>query len=75
MVWWGYQVGGYYTPSPLMAKAMQFPALLMGKPQASIITLATTCRQFQCESELEELNAGLDHQAMLEAFTRELQKR
>ena len=47
-VWWGYQIGDWYTGSPLAAKLLQIPATLIGKPQASLISVAAVCKTNRC---------------------------
>ena len=47
-VWWGYQIGDWFTDSALAAKLLQIPATLTGKPQASLITVSAMCKTSRC---------------------------
>ena len=66
LVWWGYKVGEYYTMSPLLAKALQLPALLAGKPEASLIALSTACTSIGCVDELSPTNIDDIHLLQLQ---------
>jgi len=71
IVWWGYRVAGYYTASPLMAKALQLPALLRGGSVASLVTLSTECGSVNCVKLLEDLNQQGEHLVLLSRLTAE----
>lgn len=66
LVWWGYKVGSNYTTSPLVAKALQLPALLSGKPEASLIALSMVCTSVQCADERLSIETDETHLPLLQ---------